>query len=78
MLGLYRDKYSDFTAKHFHEKLVRRHDYVLGHEWSAEVLEHGPDATPGTPEPGALVVSVPYLFRGETLVPLGDGGSAKS
>ena len=31
MLGLYRDKYSDFTVKHFHEKLVRRHNYVLGY-----------------------------------------------
>jgi transposase len=31
MLGLYRDKYSDFTVKHFHEQLVRRHSYVLGY-----------------------------------------------
>jgi transposase len=31
MLGLYRDKYSDFTVKHFHEKLVRHHDYKLGY-----------------------------------------------
>lgn len=31
MLGLYRDKYADFTAKHFHEQLVKRHDYVLGY-----------------------------------------------
>jgi len=31
MLGLYRDKYSDFTVKHFHEQLVKRHDYVLGY-----------------------------------------------
>jgi transposase len=31
MLGLYRDKYSDFTVKHFHEQLVRRHGYVLGY-----------------------------------------------
>jgi transposase len=31
MLGLYRDKYSDFTVKHFHEQLVRRHDYKLGY-----------------------------------------------
>ena len=29
MLGLYRDKYSDFTVKHFHEKLLARHNYVL-------------------------------------------------
>lgn len=31
MLGLFRDKYSDFTVKHFHEQLVRRHDYKLGY-----------------------------------------------
>ena len=31
MLGLFRDKYADFTVKHFHEQLVRRHNYVLGY-----------------------------------------------
>jgi transposase len=31
MLGLYRDKYADFTVKHFHEQLVKRHDYKLGY-----------------------------------------------
>jgi transposase len=31
MLGLYRDKYADFTVKHFHEKLVARHNYKLGY-----------------------------------------------
>ena len=31
MLGLYRDKYTDFTVKHFHEQLVARHNYVLGY-----------------------------------------------
>jgi transposase len=31
MLGLYRDKYSDFTVKHFHEQLRKRHGYVLGY-----------------------------------------------
>jgi transposase len=31
MLGLYRDKYADFTVKHFHEQLVKRHGYVLGY-----------------------------------------------
>ena len=31
MLGLFRDKYSDFTVKHFHEQLVQRHGYVLGY-----------------------------------------------
>src|SRR6202521_1123387 len=27
MLGLYKDKYSGFTVKHFHEHLVKRHGY---------------------------------------------------
>jgi len=31
MLGLFKDKYSDFTVKHFHEQLVKRHGYVLGY-----------------------------------------------
>jgi hypothetical protein len=31
MLRLFRDKYSDFTMKHFHEKLVKRHSYYLGY-----------------------------------------------
>ena len=31
MLGLYRDKYDDFTVKHFHEQLVKRHGYKLGY-----------------------------------------------
>jgi hypothetical protein len=29
MQELYRTRYSDFTAKHFHEQLVRRHGYKL-------------------------------------------------
>jgi transposase len=31
MLGLFRDKYADFTVKHFHEQLLKRHGYVLGY-----------------------------------------------
>jgi hypothetical protein len=31
MLCLFRDKYSDFTVKHFHEQLVKRHNYYLGY-----------------------------------------------
>ena len=31
MHGLYREEYADFTAKHFHEELVRRHNYKLGY-----------------------------------------------
>jgi transposase len=31
MLGLYVERYEGFTAKHFHEQLVTRHDYKLGY-----------------------------------------------
>lgn len=31
MLGLYRDKYADFTVKHFHEQMQKRHGYKLGY-----------------------------------------------
>jgi len=31
MLGLYRDLYRGFIIKHFHEKLVKRHNYGLGY-----------------------------------------------
>ena len=29
MHALYRERYHDFTVKHFHEQLVRRHNYHL-------------------------------------------------
>lgn len=31
MLGLYREHYAEFTVKHFHEQLVKRHAYRLGY-----------------------------------------------
>ncbi len=31
MLGLYEERYSGFTVKHFHEQLTKRHDYKLGY-----------------------------------------------
>ena len=31
MLGLYRDLYRGFTVKHFHEQLLKRHNYRLGY-----------------------------------------------
>jgi hypothetical protein len=31
MQALYRERYSDFTVKHFHEQLVKRHGYKLGY-----------------------------------------------
>jgi hypothetical protein len=31
MLGLYEERYGGFTVKHFHEQLVKRHNYQLGY-----------------------------------------------
>jgi hypothetical protein len=31
MLGLYEERHEDFTVKHFHEQLVKRHHYKLGY-----------------------------------------------
>src|SRR5216684_1021703 len=31
MLGLYEERYGGFTVKHFHEQLVKRHNYKLGY-----------------------------------------------
>jgi transposase len=31
MLGLYEERYEGFTVKHFHEQLVKRHNYQLGY-----------------------------------------------
>ncbi|MGH7062927.1 MAG: helix-turn-helix domain-containing protein [Stellaceae bacterium] len=31
MLGLYEASYADFTVKHFHEQLAKRHGYKLGY-----------------------------------------------
>jgi len=31
MLGLYREEYADFTVKHFHETVRKRHGYKLGY-----------------------------------------------
>lgn len=31
MLELYQGSYADFTVKHFHEQLMKRHGYKLGY-----------------------------------------------
>ena len=38
MLGLFRDKYADFTVKHFHEQLAKRHGYTLGYTITKRTL----------------------------------------
>ncbi len=37
-------------------------DIVMGHEFVAEVLEHGPGSPPTVPPVGSLVVSMPIMF----------------
>lgn len=46
-------------------------DFYLGHEWVAEVLDLGPGTEGVAVAPGDRVVSMPYLIRGDGLVPLG-------
>ena len=36
--ALYRDRYSGFTAKHFHEHLVRDHQFAWGYTWTKTFL----------------------------------------
>ncbi|HEX6313139.1 MAG TPA: zinc-binding dehydrogenase [Acidimicrobiia bacterium] len=46
-------------------------DFVMGHEYVAEVLELGPATDGVAVRPGDLVVSIPFLIAGADLVPLG-------
>src|SRR5271165_129472 len=46
MLGLYRDIYRGFTVKHFHEQLVKRHNYVLGYTVTKLHLQRAGLVTP--------------------------------
>lgn len=36
--ALYRNRYSGFTAKHFHEHLVRGHHFAWGYTWTKTFL----------------------------------------
>ena len=46
MLGLYQERYSDFTVKHFHEQLRKRHDYTLGYTVTRLSLQRAGLVTP--------------------------------
>ena len=39
VLEQYRTRYFDFTAKHFHERLVAEHGFELGYTWTKRVLQ---------------------------------------
>jgi transposase len=52
MLGLYAERYEGFTAKHFHEQLVKRHDYKLGYTVTRLAL-HGAGLTKPAPRRSA-------------------------
>ena len=36
---LYRERYAGFTAKHFHEHLVRDHGFRWGYSWTKSYLQ---------------------------------------
>src|SRR5438105_3723355 len=42
MLGLYEERYGGFTVKHFHEQLVKRHNYKLGYTVTRLSLRNRP------------------------------------
>jgi hypothetical protein len=46
MRRLYREEYADFTVKHFHEELCRRHGYVLGYTVTRLALQSSGLVTP--------------------------------
>ena len=37
--GLYRSRYQGFTAKHFHEHLVKDHHFAWGYSWTKTFLQ---------------------------------------
>jgi hypothetical protein len=37
--ALYRLRYSGFTAKHFHEQLLQRHDFLWSYTWTKTFLQ---------------------------------------
>lgn len=39
VISEYRTRYWDFTVKHFHEHLVRRHGFEYGYTWTKTVLQ---------------------------------------
>ena len=39
VLGLYRDQYSDFNVRHFHEKLREEHDIHYSYTWVKKALQ---------------------------------------
>ena len=38
MEALYRTRYAGFTAKHFHERLVKDHNFGWGYTWTKTFL----------------------------------------
>jgi hypothetical protein len=43
---MYREEYADFTVKHFHEELHRRHGYRLGYTVTRLALQSAGMVTP--------------------------------
>src|SRR5258708_16010678 len=52
MLELYKGSYADFTVKHFHEQLVKRHGYKLGYTVTKVHLHRSGLVTPAVKPSG--------------------------
>jgi len=46
MRRLYKEEYADFTVKHFHQELRRRHNYALGYTVTRLALQKSGDVKP--------------------------------
>ena len=64
MLGLFRDKYADFTVKHFHEQLEKRHGYKLGYTVTKLTLARGRSGAEGARSVSAIARSASAAAAG--------------
>src|ERR1700682_5143947 len=53
MLGLYQERYSDFTVKHFHEQMTKRHNHKLGYTVTRLALQSAGAGGAAAEGPGA-------------------------
>jgi hypothetical protein len=53
MVGLYEERYSGFTVKHFHEQLQKQHHYKLGYTVTRLALQGGGAGAAGAAALGA-------------------------
>ena len=69
MLGLYAELYGGFTVKHFHEQLVKRHDYQLGYTVTRLALQAAGLVKPAPRRGGASQEAAAPAAAGDDAAP---------